>query len=292
MSDGKTNRPVVASAQPESCEPAGITCGPTPQDHFTIVPNSRLRRHTLTWAEKGMLDYITSHVAGYDLTVEQIIAQGEDGPRAVRTILNGLERKGYLNRVRRRDAQGRLGRYRWAVHPDGPQRDSHSGRDQHVHSEPAGRDQSALSTVERPPWTAQPLEDQEKKTNAALVEDQKKGGKAPLPSPAPTPKPPTYVGRCPAHGDHPNPPPCGPCADARRAHQAQQATEISAQPHPVRCRVHLIDHAPNAECRSCRADRLAGDTRGRAGVLPVTGIGVSHTRNRRRQEHRTATVSA
>lgn len=82
-------------------------------------------------------------------------------------------------------------------------------------------------------------------------------GKTPPPEPPPTAKPPTYLGRCPAHGEHPKPPPCGPCADARRVHQAAEAAAAADAPPGVRCPVHLLDHHPAAECRSCRADRLA-----------------------------------
>lgn len=95
----------------------------------------------------------------------------------------------------------------------------------------------------------------------SLREEVKGEAKPPPPPPPSTTRTPTYVGRCPAHGDHPNPPSCGPCGDARRAHHAAVAVATATQPDLVKCRTHSLDHAPNAECRSCRADRLAGDDR-------------------------------
>jgi hypothetical protein len=247
-----TDAHTVDNSSLGTVRPDGIDIGDTARDHFTIVPNHQLRNHRLSWAEKGMLAYIQSHQRGYRLTIEQIIAEATDGERAVRTILAGLERAGYVQRHRERDPAGRLGRYRWRVNPAGG---TQSGRDLHVDGKPAGQDQTALSTLDGPGWAAQDVEDHCKNTSASLEEDQRGEGETPPPRTIPTAKPPTYVGRCPAHAEHPKPPPCRPCGDARIAHHAR----TPAQPALITCRVHLIDHLPTAECRSCRADRLVGE---------------------------------
>lgn len=175
---------VVADANtgaglPPNVETAGIDVvqvGESRKDHFTIVPNDRLRNPGLTWAEKGMVDYLTSHRAGYGLTIEQIIGDSEDGERAVRTILGSLERKGWIARTRQRDVRGRLGRYRFTIHPDGPACGSQSGPDLEIQPKPAGRNQTAFSRLDAPGWAAQDIEEQRKKTSTAtaFVEDQKK----------------------------------------------------------------------------------------------------------------------
>lgn len=90
-------------------------------DNYTIITNAVLRSGDLTPADKGLLAYILSHAAGYELTVEQILAENAIGDRALNTILTRLERKGYLKRTRRRAADGRLGTYDWdvTIDPDG-----------------------------------------------------------------------------------------------------------------------------------------------------------------------------
>ena len=95
----------------------------------------------------------------------------------------------------------------------------------------------------------------------SLREELKGEEPPPPPNPEPpTPTPtPTYVGRCPAHGNHPNPPNCVGCRAARIAHETTQAADRAAAPDLVKCPTHLVLHAPTAECRSCRADQLAGD---------------------------------
>jgi len=65
--------------------------------------------------------------------------------------------------------------------------------------------------------------------------------------------PPTYVGRCPAHGHHPSPPNCHGCRDARIAHEAARPPAHAV----VKCHAHLVEHRPGGECPMCRADRIA-----------------------------------
>jgi hypothetical protein len=82
--------------------------GSVPADNFTIISNKWLRDERLSWKAKGLLAYITSHRAGYALSVEQILAQGSDGRDAVRAGLRELEEAGYLTRTQRRGDGGRI----------------------------------------------------------------------------------------------------------------------------------------------------------------------------------------
>lgn len=84
-----------------------IRRGPIPADSFTIIDNRWLRDAGLSWKAKGLLSYIASHAAGHQLTMEQIFAEGDDGPDSVRSGLKELEEHGYLARTRVHDGRGR-----------------------------------------------------------------------------------------------------------------------------------------------------------------------------------------
>lgn len=63
--------------------------------------------------------------------------------------------------------------------------------------------------------------------------------------------------KCPAHIDHPNPPPCGGCADARRSTERWVIDRARALANAPKCRRHRGQPAHN--CGICRAERLATD---------------------------------
>lgn len=84
-------------------------------DNVTVITNAILRSPHLSPAEKGMLGYILSHAAGYELTMKQVIAENRAGRDAIDTPLKGLEQRGYLRRVRQRSERGQLGGYDWEV---------------------------------------------------------------------------------------------------------------------------------------------------------------------------------
>lgn len=85
-------------------------------DNVTVVTNNILRSPELSPAEKGVLCYILSHKAGYELTMKQVLGENRAGRHAIDTALEGLESRGYLARTRKRDEEsGRMGGYDWAV---------------------------------------------------------------------------------------------------------------------------------------------------------------------------------
>ncbi len=119
-------------------------------DRFTMIPNAWLRDKRLRASDKGVLAYILSHSPEYPLTIEQMIAEGADGPDAVTSALKRLEAVGYLRRERKRDEMGRLGAYDWhLIDPDagGAQSGkSATGSDLPKQRVSAGRDQSGKTS--------------------------------------------------------------------------------------------------------------------------------------------------
>lgn len=111
-----------------------ILRGSLPADGFTLIQNEWLRDPQLSAKAKGLLCYIASHAAGYQLTVEQMVREMSDSITAIRSGLAELEETGYLRRERSRDDAGRLGVYEYSIG-----------------SICAGHAQSTKPTVDNPP---------------------------------------------------------------------------------------------------------------------------------------------
>lgn len=77
-----------------------IRRGPAPVDYFTIVPNSYLRDSQLSWGARGLLSWLMSHMAGYEVTEEGLISAGPMRRDGVRALVRELEKHGYLKRER------------------------------------------------------------------------------------------------------------------------------------------------------------------------------------------------
>jgi hypothetical protein len=77
-----------------------IRRGPLPTDHFTIISNAWVRDDSLSWAARGLLAWMQSHVDGFPITEDGIIAAGPGERAAVRTMTRALEEAGYLRRER------------------------------------------------------------------------------------------------------------------------------------------------------------------------------------------------
>lgn len=189
MSDGKTSRPLVASAtSPDvarattraaegSPAPLGITRDTLfSETYFTQVPNHWLRNPDLSYRTKGILAAIASHRAGYRLTMAQLINDSKDGRDSVRAGVKEAELAGYLVLTALRDDRGRHQGYAIRLVEDpageGPQRPTRPGRDQGKQGEPAGQNRSGFTAAAAPQRAATPIEEHSKKT--MLLEDQEK----------------------------------------------------------------------------------------------------------------------
>lgn len=78
-------------------------------DAFTQIANGLFRDPHLSAKAKGIFGFIATHRDGYGVTPELIAEHMADGPTAVKTALQELERRGYLRRERERHEDGRLG---------------------------------------------------------------------------------------------------------------------------------------------------------------------------------------
>lgn len=79
---------------------------------FTQVPNIYARDKDLSWVARGILIWLMTHDAGYQVTMGGIeAASWKEGREAVRSAVAELEKAGYLHRQQKRGTGGRLAGY-------------------------------------------------------------------------------------------------------------------------------------------------------------------------------------
>jgi len=79
---------------------AKLTRRVLPTDNFTIISNDWIRDAPLPWAARGLLAWIASHAAGFEISETTIIEAGPLGRDGVRVMISDLETAGYLRRER------------------------------------------------------------------------------------------------------------------------------------------------------------------------------------------------
>ncbi|MFF1517035.1 hypothetical protein [Streptomyces sp. NPDC058305] len=88
---------------------AGICRGVMAADQFTQIANGLFRDPSVSFRAKGLFGSISTHRAGWVVTVADLVAVGPDGRDAVRAGLKELESHNYLIRDRVRRPNGTLG---------------------------------------------------------------------------------------------------------------------------------------------------------------------------------------
>ncbi|MER6378319.1 helix-turn-helix domain-containing protein, partial [Streptomyces mirabilis] len=94
---------------------AGIRRGVMAADQFTQIANALFRNPRLSFKAKGTFGYISTHRAGWHVTVADLVRAGPDGRDAVRGGLSELQRHGYLIREQLRHDDGKLGEIVYSI---------------------------------------------------------------------------------------------------------------------------------------------------------------------------------
>ena len=84
--------------------------------NYTVMSNEHLRNREMSLKAKGLLSQMLSLPDTWDYSLEGLSRINREGIDAIRTAIQELERFGYLERKRVRDAQGRLTGTEYIVH--------------------------------------------------------------------------------------------------------------------------------------------------------------------------------
>lgn len=83
--------------------------------NFTQVPNTWVRDGRISLKAKGLLIYLMSHEAGYEITLDRIQRDTKDGRASIQSAAKELVDAGYLTVTRTRKADQTYGRTRWEL---------------------------------------------------------------------------------------------------------------------------------------------------------------------------------
>jgi hypothetical protein len=84
-----------------------IVRGPRPAHSFTVIQNSIIDDHRLTWKARGLLIFLLSKPDNWRTNMKHLAAQSSDGYYAVQSGMAELEDAGYILRVKAQDKAGR-----------------------------------------------------------------------------------------------------------------------------------------------------------------------------------------
>ncbi|MER5199754.1 hypothetical protein ACWD3J_41405 [Streptomyces sp. NPDC002755] len=94
---------------------AGIRRGVMAAEQFTQIANGLFRDPKISFKAKGIFGYISTHRAGWHVTVADLVRAGPDGRDAVRGGLSELQLHGYLIREQLRHDDGTLGEIVYSI---------------------------------------------------------------------------------------------------------------------------------------------------------------------------------
>lgn len=83
---------------------------------FTIIPNKTINDSDLSLRSKGLLLYLLSKPDNWNVNLVQLSTVCNEGKSAIRTSLNELIDKGYINREQLRDKTGKMVGYQYDVY--------------------------------------------------------------------------------------------------------------------------------------------------------------------------------
>ncbi|RIH81278.1 hypothetical protein Mterra_03273 [Calidithermus terrae] len=89
-----------------------------PKRDFTVLPNATLNDARLSWEALGMLAYLVSKPADWQVRVADLTRRPGSGRDRTYRILEELARNGYLERRQLKDARGRFTGWEYLVHDE------------------------------------------------------------------------------------------------------------------------------------------------------------------------------
>lgn len=84
--------------------------------NYTVMSNYHMMDYSLSYKAKGILSEILSLPPTWDYTLAGLAALANDGVDSVRSGVNELEKRGYVNRKQTRDESGRMSKNEYIVY--------------------------------------------------------------------------------------------------------------------------------------------------------------------------------
>lgn len=78
------------------------------ESNYTQIANTCVKDERLSWKEKGLHTYLMTLPSDWKIYMTEIVKHSRDGKAALYSALQGLEKFGYLKRIRKRDENGRF----------------------------------------------------------------------------------------------------------------------------------------------------------------------------------------
>jgi hypothetical protein len=77
-----------------------------PRQNFTIISNTVIRDHALSFRARGILAFILSMPDNWSTSSEHLGRVSQEGRDAIRAAMKELERAGYIQRIRQQTTRG------------------------------------------------------------------------------------------------------------------------------------------------------------------------------------------
>ncbi|WP_157532376.1 hypothetical protein [Microbacterium sp. TNHR37B] len=136
---------------------------------FTQLPNAWLRDRRLSRGARGLLAELMTHdTSSYQITLDALSGAGLEGRDALRRMVSELERYGYLHRVQKRRAHGRMAGHDWVI------QDPFEGVDEHGASPLLAPVDNPRRTASDYPTSAKPTSAPPSSVKPTPIEDQVK----------------------------------------------------------------------------------------------------------------------
>lgn len=94
------------------------------ESNYTQLDNTCVKDERLNWKEKGVHTYLMTLPPDWKIYISEIVKHSRDGKSAVYSAIQGLEKYGYIKRIRNRDENGRFENLVYVVYEEPSQADN------------------------------------------------------------------------------------------------------------------------------------------------------------------------
>jgi len=86
------------------------------ENPYAQISRESLQDKKLTWQETGMLAYLLSLPITWEINLQDLINRKVNGKQSTRTVLNGLIKKGYIQKTIKKNEKGQFVHHEYVVY--------------------------------------------------------------------------------------------------------------------------------------------------------------------------------